>query len=106
VIENYNVFENKIEDDEKKALKEMLIELKLINKDIENSNENIENVDLSQKIQTLIFVKSKENKIEPKNFFKLIYRILINSERGPKLGNYIVDLGIKNVIALLEKNIT
>jgi len=36
----------------------------------------------------------------------LIYRILINSERGPKLGNYIVDLGIKNVIALLEKNIT
>ena len=45
----------------RKALKEMLIELKLINKDIENSNENIENVDLSQKIQTLIFVKSKEN---------------------------------------------
>ena len=106
VRENYNVFENKLEDNEKKALKDMLIELKLINKDIENSNENIENVDLSQKIQTLIFVKSKENKIEPKNFFKLIYRILINSERGPKLGNYIVDLGIKNVIALLEKNIT
>ena len=99
------VFENKLESNEKKALEDLISELKSFDKDIENLKENIDIVELSHRVQTLIFVKSKENNIEPKNFFKLIYRLLINSERGPKLGNYIVDLGIRNVIDMLEKNI-
>jgi lysyl-tRNA synthetase class I len=30
---------------------------------------------------------------------------LISSERGPKLGNYIVDLGLRNVINKIENKI-
>ena len=49
---------------------------------------------MANNIQTLIYETSKKHGIEPKNFFRLLYQILINSERGPKLGNYLVDLGI------------
>jgi lysyl-tRNA synthetase, class I len=94
-----------LEDKQKKAIDEILIQLKIIAKDQENSAILINPEEQSQEIQTLIFLKSKENHIEPKDFFKLFYKILINTERGPKLGNYIVDLGIKNVINKIEKEI-
>lgn len=94
-----------LEDKQKKAIDEILIQLKIIAKDQENSTILINPEEQSQQIQTLIFLKSKENHIEPKDFFKLFYKILINTERGPKLGNYIVDLGIRNVINKIEKEI-
>jgi lysyl-tRNA synthetase class 1 len=92
-----------LEDKQKKAIVETLIQLKIIARDQENSTIPINPEEQSQQIQTIIFLKSKENYIEPKDFFKLFYKILINTERGPKLGNYIVDLGIRNVINKIEK---
>jgi lysyl-tRNA synthetase class 1 len=92
-----------LEDKQKKAIVETLIQLKIIARDQENSTIPINPEEQSQQIQTIIFLKSKENHIEPKDFFKLFYKILINTERGPKLGNYIVDLGIRNVINKIEK---
>ena len=92
-----------LEDKQKKAIVETLIQLKIIARDQENSTIPINPEEQSQQIQTIIFLKSKENNIEPKDFFKLFYKILINTERGPKLGNYIVDLGIRNVINKIEK---
>ncbi|HZH38757.1 MAG TPA: hypothetical protein VEX17_01705, partial [Bacillales bacterium] len=61
--------------------------------------------ELYHQVQTIVFQKSKENGIQPKDFFRLFYRILINAEKGPRLGNYIVDLGIKNAIRKIEKKI-
>ncbi|MCJ7637728.1 MAG: hypothetical protein MUO21_09595 [Nitrososphaeraceae archaeon] len=58
---------------------------------------------MANDIQTLIYETSKKNEIEPKNFFKLLYQILINSDRGPKLGNYLVDLGIARTCEIIEK---
>jgi lysyl-tRNA synthetase, class I len=94
-----------LDDKQKKAIDEILIQLKIIARDQENSTILFNPEEQSQQIQTLIFLKSKENHIEPKDFFKLFYKILINTERGPKLGNYIVDLGIRNVINKIEKEI-
>ena len=59
--------------------------------------------DLAQEVQTIIFNNAKNNHLQPKEIFKLLYKILINSEKGPRLGNYIVDLGIDNVVKVLEK---
>jgi lysyl-tRNA synthetase class 1 len=70
-----------------------------------NTGGNDNAIDQSQRIQTAIFSKAKENGVEPKNFFKLIYTILIDSERGPKLGSYIVDLGIQNVINMIGRKV-
>ncbi len=105
MIQDKNKITLQLEDKQKKAIDEILIQLKIIAKDQENSTILINPEEQSQEIQTLIFLKSKENHIEPKDFFKLFYKILINTERGPKLGNYIVDLGIRNVINKIEKEI-
>ena len=59
--------------------------------------------DLAQDIQTIIFNNAKNNNLQPKEIFKILYKILINAEKGPRLGNYIVDLGIDNVVKVIEK---
>jgi len=46
---------------------------------------------------------SKSVDIEPKEFFKVFYRILINKERGPKLAGFIVTLGKDRVTKLLKQ---
>jgi lysyl-tRNA synthetase, class I len=83
----------------------VLLQLNKIADETEKSNTNQDTDALSQKIQTVIFTNAKENNIEPKDFFRLFYKILINAERGPRLGNYIVDLGIRNVTNKIEKKI-
>ncbi len=94
-----------LDTDQKNAINEVVSELKKLSDRIEKTK-ILENVpELSQEVQTLIFNKAKENNLEPRELFKLFYKILINAERGPKLGNYIVDLGIKNVLNLIEKKI-
>ncbi|HKU83230.1 MAG TPA: lysine--tRNA ligase [Candidatus Nitrosocosmicus sp.] len=62
-----------------------------------------QNDDLAQEVQTIIYNNAKINNLQPKEIFKLLYKILINAEKGPRLGNYIVDLGIDNVVKLIEK---
>jgi lysyl-tRNA synthetase class 1 len=96
-----------IENKHKKAICDVLLQLNKIANETEKStsNQDTDADALSQKIQTVIFTNAKENNIEPKDFFRLFYKILINAERGPRLGNYIVDLGIRNVINKIEKKI-
>ena len=71
-----------------------------------NNNNNNNNDELAQEIQSIIFQNAKNNNLQPKEVFRLFYQILINAERGPRLGNYIADLGITNVIPILAKKIT
>ena len=68
------------------------------NKDIKSQDE-----DLAQEVQTIIFNNAKNNNLQPKEIFRILYKILINAEKGPRLGNYIVDLGIDNVVKVIEK---
>jgi lysyl-tRNA synthetase class 1 len=65
--------------------------------------ERIENITDAESIQTAIFETAKINHIKPKDFFKILYQILLNTNRGPKLGSYISTMGVKNVIKLLNK---
>ncbi|MGH9999781.1 MAG: lysine--tRNA ligase, partial [Nitrososphaeraceae archaeon] len=84
-----------LDREQKKALTELVTTLRsFVNKEDNNMANNI---------QTLIYETSKKHGIEPKNFFRLLYQILINSERGPKLGNYLVDLGIDRTSEIIEK---
>ncbi|HKR75007.1 MAG TPA: lysine--tRNA ligase [Candidatus Nitrosocosmicus sp.] len=77
-----------------------------VSKDTDSHNNNNNNNDeLAQEIQSIIFHNAKSNNFQPKEVFRLFYQILINAERGPRLGNYIADLGISNVIPILAKKI-
>ena len=57
------------------------------------------------RIQSEIYEIAKKNGITPSAFFKILYRILISAERGPRLGPYIVDTGVERVSKLLSSKI-
>ncbi|HYF99344.1 MAG TPA: lysine--tRNA ligase [Candidatus Saccharimonadales bacterium] len=64
------------------------------------------NDNIAQEVQSIIYNKAKSNDFQPKEVFKLFYQILIHAERGPRLGNYIADLGLDNVIKTLDNIIS
>jgi lysyl-tRNA synthetase class 1 len=41
--------------------------------------------------------------MEPREFFTLLYRMFLNAERGPRIGNYFLDLGIDRAAAVIKR---
>ncbi|MCP8320754.1 MAG: lysine--tRNA ligase, partial [archaeon] len=76
-----------LKDNEKRAIKEL--------------SEFILKVKDAEKIQEEIFEVARKNELGPPILFKLIYKTLIGSDRGPRLGRYIVDIGREEVARLL-----
>ncbi|MFQ5970172.1 MAG: lysine--tRNA ligase [Nitrososphaerales archaeon] len=54
-------------------------------------------------LQTSIFETARANGLEPKQFFKLLYNILIGADQGPRLGPYIIDIGKEKVLDTLTQ---
>jgi len=54
-------------------------------------------------LQNTIFNLAKKYSIEPSDFFKLLYTILLGAPRGPRLGPYIKAMGSENVARALER---
>jgi len=48
-------------------------------------------------LQNTIYQISKENSIQPKEFFKTLYQIILATNRGPKIGPFITDIGRKKI---------
>jgi len=56
-----------------------------------------------EKIQKEIFLIAKKHGLQPPEFFRTVYRILLKEDRGPRLGPYIIDRGKAEVIEKLEE---
>lgn len=54
-------------------------------------------------IQEGIFSIAKKHGMQPPEFFKIIYKILLHSERGPRLGAYIIEVGKEEIIKKLKE---
>ncbi len=54
-------------------------------------------------LQNSIFNLAKKYTLNPPDFFKLLYMILLGSPRGPRLGPYIKAMGSENVARALEQ---
>ncbi|MHA1213511.1 MAG: hypothetical protein ACTSSH_13760 [Candidatus Heimdallarchaeota archaeon] len=65
----------------------------------------LETAKTADDVQTAIFESARDNNIKPRDFFKILYQILLNTDRGPKLGPYIHTIGIKSIIKTLKKNL-
>ncbi|MCM8785605.1 MAG: lysine--tRNA ligase [Candidatus Omnitrophica bacterium] len=78
-----------ISDMQKNAIKQLIETIK-----IETDGE---------KLQVKIFEIARSNNVKPVEFFKLIYQILLNSESGPRLGPYIIEVGKEEVIKKLKE---
>ena len=57
-------------------------------------------------LQSEIFEIAKRNGIEPSQFFKTLYRVLLGSERGPRLGPYIIDIGRDRIRGVLDEQLS
>ena len=56
-------------------------------------------------IQTEIFEIARRNDLLPKEFFSLLYLMLLGVERGPRLGPYLIDIGIQNAVKIIRKQL-
>jgi len=75
---------------EKKAVKELAEKLKERKwTDLELHNE--------------FYIIAKNLGLKPGDFFKAVYMVLINKEKGPRLASFILQIGKDKVIDLLEK---
>ncbi len=77
--------------DEKEAVKELI--------------EVIEVEDEPEKIQNAIFNAAKKRNLQPKDFFRTVYSILLGVPQGPRLGPYILAMGKQNVMDALRRGL-
>ena len=59
-----------------------------------------------EKIQNGIFNAAKNNGMQPRDFFKILYTVLMGAPQGPKLGPYVLAMGKQNVTAALQRAIS
>jgi lysyl-tRNA synthetase class 1 len=84
--------------------KEKMIIRKILDK-LENAVDGESKPD-AEKIQQLIYETSNQNEEEPRKIFKLMYKMLINADSGPRLGGYITDLGLHRTRSLLDSYVS
>lgn len=86
----------KVDNQNKKIIEDLYQLLKSIDK---NST--------SEEIQTKIYeIGKKHNFSNLRDFFKLIYRILLGQDQGPRLGSFIKVFGIDKTCELINKILT
>jgi len=85
------IAELEIDDSSKSALKQLV---KLLEENVEIDN-----------LQNSIYSIAKENQVQPKDFFKILYQIILSTNRGPKIGPFIEDIGKKKVVGIISKYI-
>jgi len=56
-------------------------------------------------LQNSIYSIAKENQVQPKDFFKILYQIILSKDRGPKIGPFIEDIGGKKVADAIYRHI-
>jgi len=78
-----------IDDSAKDALRQLA--------DILSKDEKIED------LQNSIYSIAKENQVQPKDFFRILYQIILSTDRGPKIGPFIEDIGKKKVAESIKK---
>ncbi len=59
--------------------------------------------DNAKELQSKVFDVARNNGMEPKEFFTLLYRMFLNADRGPRIGNYFLDLGIDKAVSVLQR---
>ena len=51
----------------------------------------------------LIYSAAQDNNIEPRDFFKAVYRILIGKEKGPRLASFMLSIGREKVHSIFSR---
>ena len=90
-------FEVELTASQKKAVTELV---GILNGEFATVAEAPEN---AKALQSRVFDIARTNGMEPKEFFTVLYRMFLNAERGPRIGNYFLDLGVDRVCFVLKR---
>ena len=71
--------------------------IELLRREIQKNLDGHDEKSLSEAIYTL----AGEAKLEPKVFFKLAYRVLIEQEMGPRLAGFLLTIGKQRALEIL-----
>ena len=62
--------------------------------------------DTAEEIQTLLYEVGKKHQFDNlKDFFKLVYQVLLGQEQGPRLGSFIKLYGVQETIKIIEEKV-
>lgn len=98
IIDGHQVLDISLGTNEKKALTELVKTLRSYVGAEDKQNTPLE-------VQTKIFEIARNNEVQPKDFFRLLYNLILHSDRGPRLGNYVIDLGIQRTCEILTSRL-
>ena len=98
-LEKYAPEEFKFQIQEKPTIKLNKIQKELIQEIIKTLKEELTDQELHQEFYKLI----EKHNTNTKDFFQLMYKILINKEKGPKLASFILTIGKEKVNKLLSR---
>jgi lysyl-tRNA synthetase class 1 len=51
--------------------------------------------DAPKLLQSKIYDIARSHGVQPKDFFVLLYKMLLNTDKGPRIGNYLLDMGLE-----------
>ncbi len=69
-------------------------------------NNNINENTSAEEIQTLLYDVGKKHQFENlKDFFKLVYQVLLGQEQGPRLGSFIKLYGVEETIKIIDQKL-
>jgi lysyl-tRNA synthetase, class I len=89
-------FDIQLSDAQRKAIADLIGAIKPF-AGVESTTNN------AKDLQSKVFDVARNNGMEPKEFFNLLYRMFLNADRGPRIGNYFLDLGIERAASVLRR---
>jgi lysyl-tRNA synthetase class 1 len=85
-------------------IKETKMKLRLEEKQaVEELTQILQTETNADNIQSSVFNLARKHSIQPSQFFKTLYLLLLGTPRGPRIGPYMVAMGNKNVIEALQR---
>jgi len=87
-----------------KEIKETAIQLTTEEKKaIEELVQSLQTEEDENEIQTAIFNSARKYNVQPSQFFRILYTILLSAKQGPRLGPYVIAMGKQNVLEALKR---
>ena len=79
--------------------KNMLTAVKKLAGEFDRSFDALDERSLSE----LIYSTAQEGSIEPRDFFKAVYRVLIGKEKGPRLASFMLSIGREKIRGIFSR---
>lgn len=101
IHERIILVKNWIKDFEKEETKYLEVSPR-VKTAINNLIEAVKSAENENDLQNKIFQVADQSRMQPNELFKAVYLILLNSEKGPRLASYILEVGREEVIKKLK----